>query len=131
MSTEPTTNIKSTKANKPITFFLSWRYDISIPFTRIQIAWLEAILPDYEQAVVESHLDQWLDAVFFSCWFARWPENPYQLVRGAEEKDTVAHKRALVQILTMKLETRWSGAIPNTFDSDLKRVMAALDWLHD
>lgn len=79
-------------STRPVGFFLSPRLRVGLHFTDRQLRWLEILVVDLEQAIIDNKLDEWLETVY-AAWFTRWPENPYKIYCDEEEKDDIAQRR--------------------------------------
>ncbi|SJL16806.1 uncharacterized protein ARMOST_20335 [Armillaria ostoyae] len=129
MSSQSNSSIKySTRQNlapsaaTPLSFFLTWRYQVFLPFSARQMDWLQWVLPNFEREVLEDTVDTWLH------------ENTDSMYCDAEEYDDIRDQKvvylscsirgiyvltcpkAILQIFTMYLELKWhtEGGLPES-----------------
>ncbi|PBK60111.1 hypothetical protein ARMSODRAFT_982574 [Armillaria solidipes] len=67
-------------------FFLSpWLY----------LCWLEILVVDFEQAIIDNKFDKWLETIY-AAWYACWSKNPFKIYCDEEEKDDIAQQRQTI-----------------------------------
>ncbi len=86
-----TLGISHPNLHQAVSFFLSLQLHVGLHFMDCQLCWLEILVVDFEQAIIDNKLDEWLETVY-AAWFAHWPKNPYKIYCN-EEKDDIAQRR--------------------------------------